>query len=806
MSDQWPLSGLVVVDISSGIPGGYCTRLFADAGADVVKLESPAGDPLRRWRNDGKVPDGEDGALFQFLACTKESIVVDPDDELQLERALALISSADLVVWSPGTRLAEHGALHPWALRLRFPHLDVVAITSFGLDVQWTQFSATEFTMQAWAGGIWHRGPIDQPPVSVAGRVGEWSAGLYAAIGALASQRRRRSWGSGQLMDVSILEAIGITLTSMHPVTYFHEMGEPMTPHRWSIVPGIHPTKDGWVGFMMGSGRAWLDFCVMVGREDWMNDESLILNTVRQERRHEIFAHVDSWTCERTTDEVLEFASALRIPCSPIGAGPTTPTFDHFVDQKMFVENPGGRFIQPAVPYRIHADGALRPLTPAPKLGEHSAFWDRRTQREIVGLQPSLGMEKRLPFDDLRVIELTNFWAGPSAGNLLGMLGADVIKIESPTRPDPMRRSQNANPGDRWWDLSPLFHATNTNKLGVGIELDRSEGVALLRGLLERSDVLLENFSPRVLDNFGVDVSDLQTMNPGLISVRMPAFGLEGPWRDRTGFAQTMEQASGMAWITGYPDSSPQVPNSPCDPLAGAHAVWALQVALERRRRTGKGCLVEVPMVMGALNIAAEPVIEYSAYGTTLNRMGNRGSSAAPQNLYRTSDTDDTGVRDSWIALSIETDDQWLALADATALPTLADLKFATYLGRREGHDVIDRELAEWCQCRSGEEIVELLWPRGIPVGKVTPPHHDAFLPPFLARGFFERVENPIARPTYIAGLPVRFSAGPHQLHRRHAPMLGEHNHEVLVGLLGLSEDDLANLESNSIIGTRPKD
>lgn len=809
-----PLDDYTVVDLSAGVAGAYCTRLLAGAGAVVVKVEPPEGDALRYRSAAGtESPAGADGALFQFLSCAKQSVVADPELPGDVAFVLDLLALADAVVWSPGSRPAALPALQPAALHARFPALDVLTLTPFGLEGPWADRAATEFTLQAWAGAIGWRGLPGQPPVSVGGRVGEWAAGTFAATGLLASRRRQRTEPCGQILDTSVLDAVALSLTNMHPVTYFAEAGRARDERPVSLLPGIHATADGWVGFMTVTGQQWLDFCALVERIDWLEDGSLGSAVERERRRAELTAHIDTWAAARTTAEILELAAALRVPAAPVGTGATVPEIDHFADQGMFVEAPHGGFVQPATPYRLHGKVDVPALGPPPALGEHTAEWVRRTTNRRVGwagrergqadtaTASVVGRARRLPFDDLRVVELTAFWAGPSAAQFLGMHGAEVIKVESPARPDGMRALSTRGLGEpEWWEYAPLYHATNTNKLGFGLRLDRPRGPDLLVDLLDRSDVLVENFSPRVLDSWGLGHDVLRQTNPGLIVVRMPAFGLAGPWRDRTGFAQTMEQASGMAWVTGFADGSPQVPSGVCDPLAGAHAAFALQVALAVRDRTGEGMLVEVPMVASALNVAAEQVVEYTAYGVLAHRTGNRSPAAAPQNLYRTGDPRD-GLGGPRVAVSVETDAQWAALVQALGDPPWAlGPELATGAGRRAHEERIDARLAAWCAEHPLTEIVERLWAAGVPVGRVAMPHEPE-PDQFTSRGFFERVEHPREGTTVVAGWPVRFSRDRYPMHRSRAPMLGEHNRYVVTELLGMTAHEYAGLEAEQVIG-----
>ncbi len=202
-------------------------------------------------------------------------------------------------------------------------------------------------------------------------------------------------------------------------------------------------------------------------------------------------------------------------------------------------------------------------------------------------------------------------------------------------------------------------------------------------------------------------------------------------------------------------------------------------------------------------SIAAEQVVEYSAYGTLLSRDGNRGPNAAPQNLYLTADVDQDGGRDAWVAIAVATDDQWLALREAIGSPEWAmDPSLLSTSARRQGHDEIDAHLSEWCSHRTSDAVVEILWPAGVPVAKVMQPHQQPTLEPLQHRNFFENVESAAGNARHST-LPMRFSRGPHRLHRTPAPLLGEHNHRVL-SALGLSDEEMEHLGAANIIGRVP--
>ena len=789
-----PLTGLRVVDLSSWIAGGYCTKLLADGGADVVKVEAPGGDPLRRWSASGAdIAADADGALFNHLHASQRSVVVDaagdPDGAARVVHDL--LAAADIAVWSHGPGPGQRSALapDPAALLREHPHLVVVAISPFGLVGPWRDRPATEFTLQAWSGGMVriNRGRPDRAPTFVAGQVGEWMSGLYAAIGALAAWRA----GTAQVVDVSMLEVLTATLT-YYPETIHDKRGRPMQQDRFVPVPSVCAASDGMVGLGTGTGQQWLDFCAMVEHPEWAEAHAHFLN------RAALVPEINAWMAERTVAEVLDLATAFRLPNAPIVNGADMAGVEHMRVRDTFVANPRDGALNPRPACRFETV-PLRTPTAAPALGQHTgeptappAARPARPDRSSSGL----------PFEGLRVLDMTAFWAGPMTGHLLALLGAEVIHLEAMKRPDGVRFVGGVPPTeDQYLERSPIFAALNTNKKSLAIDTRSAAGVALLHRVLATCDVLVENYTPRVLDQLGLDAATLKAINPRLITVRMPGFGLDGPWREVAAFAFVIEDASGFTWLNGHPDGPPSEPYSIGDPNAGLHALYGLQLALAHRDRTGEGGLVEAAMLDAALNVTAEQVIEHSAYGALLQRAGNRGPLAAPQNLYQVAGPDEFGGDDAWVAISVATDEQWAALVGALGAPAWAnDAVLATAAGRHLHHDAIDVELSRWCRTRSADEVVAALSASGVPVAPVLQPHRQAELAPLQAREFFEVVEHPVIGGSRYATLPMTFAPRPERWHRRHAPLLGEHTAELLTQL-GLTPEEIEGLAADGVIG-----
>jgi crotonobetainyl-CoA:carnitine CoA-transferase CaiB-like acyl-CoA transferase len=630
--------------------------------------------------------------------------------------------------------------------------------------------------------------------VYVGGQVGEYIAGAYASTATLACE-------PGTLIDLSMLETQILGLT-YYPVTYLEMLGRPWRDARRLTVPGIAAAKDGLVDVGCGTAQQFFDLCVMVGHPEWIDEHTELTITERANKNaDEIYA----WVKSRTVDEVRELATAFRIPNAPVANGANITDLDQFRDRHSFKTNPRDGFTQPGPPYRM-GEGRLRVPFPAPRLGEHTAQYResrKGSRRRESGPTTTRNSISRL--DGLRVLDMTTFWAGPSCTHMMAMLGADVIHVESARHPDGTRLISGVPVTDElWWEKAPMFSGLNTNKKGLTLDLQTPRGRELLARFIERSDVIVENFTPRVIDQLGLDYAAVRAIRPDVIMVRMPGFGLEGPWRDNPAFAYAIEAAAGISWLTGYPDRNPYEPYSLGDPNAGVHALNGLLLALEHRRNTGEGSLVEAAMVDAAINISAEQVIEYTAYGALLERTGNRGPTAAPQNLYQTNEIDEFGRDDSWVAIAVADDDQWSRLRGALGDPAWATSPdLATAKGRRAHHDLIDKQLAEWCRHRSGDEVVASLWNAGVPVAKVMQPHRQTELSQLAFRGFFESVDHPLKGAVSHSTLPVRFSGAPIRFHRRHAPLLGEHNRELLTEI-GLNDVEIDELEAEGVIGYAP--
>jgi crotonobetainyl-CoA:carnitine CoA-transferase CaiB-like acyl-CoA transferase len=712
--------GLRVVDCSGGIAGAYCAKLLTDLGADVV-FASPVGDD----------------PLFTYLR-TSQRHVADP---------AGWLAACDITI------VGEPGSAPPPA-----DPLVTISITALGHGGPDDGLDLTEEVLQARSGSLSAHGHMHLAPLTVGGRLGEYIVGAFAALGAVTAWWRASRTGIAETVDASMLEAIQLTYVTV-PTLMARFPGGRKQSVRWVMIPGNEPAGDGrYVGITTVTTQQWQALARLIGRPDMADDDQLGTMIGRFRRAAEVNAALHAYTDQHTADEIVAACVDARVPAAIVGNGAELPRNEQLAARNVFVAQPAAGWIRPRAPFRFHGVADRDLEAPADAAEGAVRAWDRPADDTL----PHAVAPGSRPFEGLRVLDFTAFWAGPFATAWLSSMGADVVKVEAVQRPDGIRFSAAVRPQEdaRFYEMSALFHASNLGKRGITLDLGHPDGLAIAKQLVEASDVVAENFTPQVIERFGLDWDTVHAINPSAIMLRMPAFGLDGPWRARGGFAQTMEQLTGMAWVTGYENGPPIIPGGPVDPMVGAHAALALVAGLEHRARTGAGQLIEVPLVEVATAVTAQQVIRYAIDGTLSDRRGSGG-------VYRCAGAD------AWVAIDRGRD------------PMPPD------------------ERAAWCAERTPEDAARDALASGVPAAAMVPGYATIDDPQMRARGFFEAVDNAVVGEQYYPTWPVRLSAGPARVWSGPAPTLGEHTAEVLAEL-GIDAAELARLETEQVIGTTP--
>jgi len=794
---------LRVVEIGQEISAPYCTKLLVDIGADVLKIESPdAGDPLR---SIGSFPenssDSTKGTLFEYLNAGKRSVALDLSMETDVKALLEIIARADILIENLGRGILEQHGIDFTRLKKANRNIAVVRISDFGQDGPYAGVAATDFTVQAASGWISKHMAPGRDPVQVGGRIPDYVTGVHAASAALSAFRIAHIQDTAVMVDVSKQECLLSTLPQPALQTQvLTELGWGPGEDRVFPVPGVMECKDGLVGINILTARHFEDFCNVLGIPEHIPNR-MALQLVGP-LLDAFYRDVQPWVSQHTVDEIVEICQSLRIPAAPVSNGRTLPELSQLKSRGFYQGYPGTDFLRPGRPWRINIESEIT-YCPAPRLPERDSaveeIWQDTDMPSFAFARAGGNENNSLPFSGLKVLDMGIMWAGPYVGCYLGAFGADVIKLESIQRPDPYRFSGSyMEQGQDWYERSALFQGTNLNKRGLTLNLNHDEGKRIFERLVASSDVLIENFSPRVLGNFGFDPEHLQQINPRLIILRMPGFGLEGPCKDYVSFAMSIEQVSGMAYVTGRPNELPLNPGGFVDPAASMHALVALQHALLHRERTGEAAIIEIAQLEVGACMTAEQVIAYSLTKDLIGRIGNRSATMAPQGVYPC-------LNNEWIAVSIRDDSDWERFVHALGAPDwAASENLSTMKARQEKHDELDQRISEWSANLEADAAVEILLNAGIPAARVLTSVKMYSDPHLQARQFYQEVSHPRAGLRKYAGWPMRFSDGPSQHHRMGAPTLGEHNREILSEELGLDMKQIEELARNNVIGNVP--
>ena len=403
------------------------------------------------------------------------------------------------------------------------------------------------------------------------------------------------------------------------------------------------------------------------------------------------------------------------------------------------------------------------------------------------------------PLSNFRVVDFGTAWAGPMATQLLADMGAQVIKVESRARMDGLRLGrpiigEDLAGGDRglWPELQPVFHGLNRNKLSVTLNLKTDDGLRLARELIARSDVVMNNYSPGVLERLGLDYPQMRQLRPDIILVSMPSVGDSGPLRDILAYAPIIQALSGLMSLVGYQQDEPLVGElqSPwSDAVSAIFAALAAVAALRHRSRTGQGQYVEVAQLEATTTMLGEAILGYQMTGDVARPQGNFDPEFAPHNNYP------CAGEDEFVSIAVATDQEWRGFCQALGNPGwTAGPRFATRYERLQRTTELDQHVTAWTRQKSAQEITELLQQHGVaamPVMNI----EDQFIDPHLQeRQVYVDIEHPHVGVEWLYGLLGIFSDTPGGV-RAPAPLMGQHNGFVFQELLGLPAEELKRLE-----------
>lgn len=812
-----------VIDLTDhrGLLAGH---MLAQMGADVVQVEPEGGNIARQlppfapdW------PEGEQSLFWATYTAGKRSIVADPEGDGALwER---LLRSADILIESYTPREGRPFWLDPGALAERHPHLVHVSITPFGLEGPKHDWQDSEITLWAAGGPLWLTRGHDDRPLRISVPQAYLHAGATAVSAALIALTDRSRTGRGQHVDLAVVQTLpqctlgavlaeGVGHADFVPrrkagdehVVDLSGSGSITRKSKWMVSDGLAEMH---LGIGPAAGPASNKLMTWMRDEGWFHPifsdwdwsrlhEKIISREVSEADLDAVRAWVQSFLTARHKDELVGVAIERGVRIAPILTVADLAESAQFAARGFIetIDGPFGSYRMPGAFARGCPEGFVWPR-PAPRLGEHDA--EVRDEWLAGSRSPPSSAEAGdaigRPLGKLKVLDLAWVVAGPLIGRTLADFGATVVRVESSRRVE-TARVMGPFPGGRYdVQQSALFETCNAGKLGLSLDLSKDAARDVVRDLVRWADVLVESFTPGQMAKWNLSYEELRAINPGLVMVSTSLSGQDGPNARYSGYGNHGAALSGFQYIVGAPDGPLVGPYGPyTDFVAPRFGLAVLLAALDYRRRTGKGCYLDVSQVEAGVQFLAPQIAAFSVTGEIQGAVGNRDALMAPHGVFRAAGDD------QWIALAVENDGQWRDLAGLMGGEGLErDQRFATVQARREHLEEVEAIVEEWTASRDVQWLEESLRQCGIPAHRVQSIYGMDADPQMRGREHLVRIAHPLSGVAMIEAAPFRLSRTPAH-YDVCAPPYGRDNDRVLRGILGYGEDRLDALAAADVL------
>ncbi|MFN0090526.1 MAG: CaiB/BaiF CoA transferase family protein [Acidimicrobiales bacterium] len=795
--------------------GQLCSAILASLGAEVVLLEPPGGSRARRVGPfAGGVEDPERSLRFWAHNRGKASVTLDLASASGRAQALALADGADLLVVDDLAAREAEGLAYE-TLAARNPALVYVAITPFGATGPKAAWPATDLTVLAAGGSLGLNGDADRPPVRPGPEGQGWFHASAEAAGAalIALYERQSRSGLGQFVDVSAQQAANVAAGSQMLAA---ALGA--TPSRRSgrgvALAGrelqlTFPCKDGFVICMLLFGAAMGPFTARLMR--WMLEEGacdqamvevdwigyglgLFDGSTPFSHYDEVKAAVGAFLAGKTKAELLDAALSRKLLFAPVVTTKDVYESEQFAAREVWDTVDHGEHGKLRMPGRfaVFSKTPLRPLPAAPRLGadnERVLAAPRRPANAAAPRTPAV----EPPLAGVKVLDLMWVMAGPAASRVLADHGATIVRVESAAHIDAARTLQPFRNDEGNAEYSGLFNNLNAGKLGLALRLDEPAGREVLLDLVAWADVVLESYSPGVLERWGLGYDAMRRVNPEVILASSCLYGQHGPHSGLAGFGTMAAAAAGFHNLCGWPDRSPAGPfGAYTDTVSPRFLLAAVMAALLHRQATGVGQRIDLSQAEASLPLLTTALLDFEANGVVAQRQGNDDERCCPHGVYP------AAGEDQWLAVACETDAQWAALAAALGRSDLAGLDAAQRRARRAE---LDDALSAWSRTRPADASAEQLAGAGVPAHKVNTSADFLTDPQLRHRHHQVTVPHP-AQPggeTVVEGARFTLSRTPASITRA-GPTLGQHASEVLADILGYDDERIAELAAAGLL------
>ncbi|HXV83216.1 MAG TPA: CoA transferase [Candidatus Binatia bacterium] len=794
-SNTGALSHIRIVELGD-IPAAYASRQLADLGADVIKVEPPGGDPNRLLPPfAGDIADPERSLTFINANTNKRSIVLDlqssPEDH---ETFVKLLAMAHLLVEATPLGDLERQGFTDNRLKRINPALVTVSLTPYGRTGPYRHYKGSDAIANASGGFLFGQGDDTRGQCTAPSHLAYQVAACVAATLGLAGVRHARLTGAGQRIDVSLQEAL--TFTNSSSIARYTKENRlerrPGSKDYGGAGTNIYRCKDGrYVHFTTNMPHMWREFA-----QNWMTDKTLAgpeweNPKYRDTHADEVSKAFAAFIGQFTAEEFAKEAQRRHLAAAPLN------TIGEFVNCEQIrsrqwlqeIEHPViGRYTAPGFPMRL----SLTPMQvrrPAPLLDQHRAEILAELKHRTPHLNAPKVVDDRADqpmLQGLRMADLTQQYAGPLGTAMLAYYGMEVVKIESAVVPSK--------------DREKAAHADmNRAKLGCTINLRHPEGKELFKRLVAVSDVVVDNFSSGVLERLGFSFDALKQINPRIVQMVMPGWGLTGPLRTWVAWGWQLLAYTGIMRLWGYPESPMETRCKIAwpDRVGAVTMTLGVLAALEHQQRTGQGQFIEAAMLEAQGTMMGPAILDFTVNGREWDAMGYRevlGEPYAPYGCYS------CRGEDNWIIIACASDEEWQSMVNLIGKSSwAADPKFATKSGRKKHHDELNRKLSEWTRKCTPRQAFRLLQEAGVAAG-IPCSGEDLYYDIHLReRGHIVETEaQPWGKIAHhgLPGIPGLSSASA----ARPAPWIGAHNDQVFDEILGLSADQIAELKKAEAI------
>ena len=834
-----PLQNIRVLDLTEEIVGPYATKLLADYGADVVKIEKPAGDSARQlgpFKGGDRHPD-KSGTFFYFNT-NKRSVVLDLKTASGVDGFWHLVDWADIIVegFEPGAM--ESLGLSWEAIKARRGDISLVSVSNFGANSPYRHYRGSELVLYGFAGEMHSTGRLEREPVKMYGTSALVQSGSVLSTAILGALFATQAKGVGQHVDFSVADSHLVGVDRRHATVIGHQysgrktLRPPMEEPRVGILSGLYRCKDGWIS-IMGGGQRFKNIREFFGYPAWLDDKRWDdpLIQMNPAAIQEFNSHLTPWLNAHTKREVWEAGRRARFICGPLFTVDEVYSDTNFQQRGLWqsAETPAlGQFRFPGRPFVMNKT-PWEYRRPAPQLGEHTdEVLQAAGKREP--LRPVRPSGSGQPLDGIRVLDLSGVWAGTFATLLLADLGAEVIKQENQFILQPNTRIlpfvhltkemtsagpswvtglPNNDPGERPWNYHPMFVSLYRNKKSFTLDIRQPEGLEILGRLVAEADVVLENSAVGTMEKLGVSYEWLKGIKENIIYLRAPGFGLTGEYKDARAFGSNLEEVLGHQLLRGYRGSEPAENSTifAADYIAGSQIAFALMAAVWHRNQFGEGQFIEMSQAENATAMFAQAYMDFALNGELDEARGNRSIYAAdgevPCGAYpcKSPGSAEEGL-DRWITINVMSDADWLRLRGVMGEPTWAiSDDFLSTAGRLAKEDYIDEQLGQWTRGFEDYDLFHRLQAAGVAAAPILEASRVLSDPHVMARALFQEqtLEDDIGTHQYPAPI-YQISGGG----IRSAPVaMGQDNDYVYRELLGCDDEEIDRLTKAGHIADR---